>query len=68
MLELGPNSNWDYVDGGYSVTVSTRVCGTLSSGSNPDSHTKRDKPDLTVWFESEGLCESYYSPRPKARW
>lgn len=27
-------------DGDYSVMVSTRVCGTLSSGSNPDSHTK----------------------------
>ena len=26
-------------DGDYSVMVSTRVCGTLSSGSNPDSHT-----------------------------
>ena len=27
-------------DGDYSVMVSTRVCGTLSSGSNPDSHTR----------------------------
>ena len=27
--------------GGYSVMVSTRVCGTLSSGSNPGSHTSR---------------------------
>gem|GEM_PF-3119231 len=27
--------------GAYSVMVSTRVCGTLSSGSNPDRHTKR---------------------------
>ena len=31
-------------DGGYSVTVSTRVCGTLSSGSNPDSHTRVQIP------------------------
>ncbi len=25
--------------GAYGVMVSTRVCGTLSSGSNPDRHT-----------------------------
>lgn len=37
------------VDGAYSVMVRTRVCGTLSPGSNPGRHT-REKRQLWLSF------------------
>ena len=38
MLLYGGSVFTEYLYGAYGVMVSTKVCGTFSSGSNPDRH------------------------------